>query len=91
MGGGSGIHFEKVLDRLGFAKEIKAKSILNARTASLDILVGSQGSDFVIHDDIMGSLIRRTVSNAEDVDIIIDLEQQKLLTIDHAKKTGTYV
>lgn len=67
------------------------KPILNARTASLDILVGSQGSDFVIHDDIMGSLIRRTVSNAEDVDIIIDLEQQKLLTIDHAKKTGTYV
>src|SRR5262249_38637673 len=30
VGGGSGIHFEKVLDRLGIAKEIKAKSILNA-------------------------------------------------------------
>ena len=34
VGGTSGIHFEKVLDRLGIAKEIKAKSILNARAAT---------------------------------------------------------
>lgn len=34
FGGASGIHFEKVLDRLGIAKEIKAKSILNARAAT---------------------------------------------------------
>jgi molybdate transport system substrate-binding protein len=34
IGGASGIHFEKVLDRLGIAKEIKAKSILNARAAT---------------------------------------------------------
>ena len=67
------------------------KPILSARTASLDIRIGSQDSGFVIHDDIMGSLIRRTVSNAEDTDIIIDLEQQKLLAIDHTKKTATYV
>jgi molybdate transport system substrate-binding protein len=33
-GGASGIHFEKVLDRLGIAKEIKAKSILNAQPAT---------------------------------------------------------
>ena len=33
-GGASGIHFEKVLDRLGIAKEIKAKSILNAQAAT---------------------------------------------------------
>ena len=67
------------------------KPILNARTASLDIRIGFQDSGFVIHDDIMGSLIRRTVSNAEDVDIIIDLEQQKLLTIEHTQKTAIYV
>jgi hypothetical protein len=67
------------------------KPILDAQTASLDIHIGSQDSEFVIHDDIMGSLIRRTVSNAEGVDIIIDLEQQKLLTIEHAKRTATYV
>jgi molybdate transport system substrate-binding protein len=33
-GGASGIQFEKVLDRLGIAKEIKAKSILNAQGAT---------------------------------------------------------
>jgi hypothetical protein len=67
------------------------KSILNARTASLDIRVGSQGG-IVIHDDIKGSRIRRSVSNMEKaVDIVIDLEQQKLLTIDHDKKMATYV
>lgn len=65
--------------------------ILNAKTASLDILIGSQ-SGIVIHDDIKGSRIRRSVSNMEKAaDIIIDLEQQKLLTIDHDKKMATYV
>ena len=34
VGGASGIHFEKILDRLGIAKEIKAKSILNAKAAT---------------------------------------------------------
>src|SRR5262245_29838975 len=34
VGVASGIHFEKVLDRLGIAREIKAKSILNARAAT---------------------------------------------------------
>jgi molybdate transport system substrate-binding protein len=35
VGGSSGIHFEKVIDRLGIAREIKAKAILNARAATL--------------------------------------------------------
>ncbi len=34
IGGASGIHFEKVLDRLGIAKEIKAKSIRNPLAAT---------------------------------------------------------
>jgi molybdate transport system substrate-binding protein len=34
IGGASGIHFEKVIDRLGITKEIKAKSVLNARAAT---------------------------------------------------------
>jgi molybdate transport system substrate-binding protein len=34
VGGASGIHFEKVIDRLGIAKEIKAKLILNAQAAT---------------------------------------------------------
>lgn len=35
VGGTSGIHFAKVLDRLGIAQEIKVKSILNARAATM--------------------------------------------------------
>jgi molybdate transport system substrate-binding protein len=34
VGGAGGIHFQKVLDRLGIAKEVRAKSILNARAAT---------------------------------------------------------
>jgi molybdate transport system substrate-binding protein len=34
IGGASGIHFEKVLDRLGIAKEIRAKSIRNPQAAT---------------------------------------------------------
>jgi len=65
--------------------------ILNARTASLDIIIGSQGNQPVIHDDVMGSRIKRTFPNMHTPDIIIDLEQQRLLTIDHTKKTAAYV
>ena len=67
------------------------KPILNARTASLDIIIGSPDSGIVIHDDVMGSRIRRTVSNLENANILIDLEQRKLITIDHAQKTVVYV
>ncbi|MHC5076256.1 MAG: hypothetical protein ACYTFM_07495 [Planctomycetota bacterium] len=65
--------------------------ILNARTASLDIVLGPDENQQVIHDDILGSRIRRTVSNVKHSDIIIDLEQQKLLTLDHADKTAVYI
>ena len=67
------------------------KPILNARTATLDILIGSQEHQMVIHDEVMGSRIRRTVLGVKHSDIIIDLEQQKLLTLDHAQKTAAYI
>ena len=65
--------------------------ILQARTASLDILLGSKENQHVIHDEVMGSRIRRTVSNVKHSGIVIDLEQQKLLMLDHAKKTAVYI
>jgi len=65
--------------------------LLNARTAVLDIVVGSGGSQMVIHDEMMGSRIRRTVSNVVGTDIIIDLEQQKMLTLDHDGKAATSI
>jgi len=65
--------------------------LLNARTAVLDIIVGSGGNQGVIHDEIVGSRIRRTVSNVAGTDIIIDLDEQKMLTIDHDGKAATSI
>ncbi|MBN2210901.1 MAG: hypothetical protein JW709_05845 [Sedimentisphaerales bacterium] len=65
--------------------------ILHARTVTMDILVGSEGRQSVIHDEVMGSRIRRTVSNLPDVDIIIDLKEMKVLSLVHAEKTAAYV
>jgi len=65
--------------------------ILNARTATLDILIGSKEHQTVIHDEVVGSRIRRTVLGVKHSDIIIDLEQQKLLMLDHAQKTAAYI
>ena len=63
--------------------------LLNARTAILDnIIIGPDGSQTVIHDEMMGSRIRRTVSNIVDTDIIIDLEQKTMLMLDHGDKTA---
>jgi hypothetical protein len=67
------------------------KPILNARTAILDIIVGSGENRPVIHDEVMGSRIRRTTANVESTDIIIDLEQQKILALDHTKKTAVFI
>jgi len=67
------------------------KPLLNARTVILDIIVGANGNDTVIHDEVMGSRIRRTVSNIVGPDIIIDLDQQKVLTLDHAEKTAVTI
>jgi len=67
------------------------KPILNARTVIMDILIGPEGRQAVIHDEVMGSRIRRTVSNVQGTDIIIDLEQMKMLALTHAGKTAAYV
>jgi len=65
--------------------------ILDARTVIMDILIGPEGRQAVIHDEVMGSRIRRTVSNVQGVDIIIDLEQMKMLGLTHAEKSAVYV
>lgn len=60
--------------------------LLNARTASLDIIIGSQ----TIHDQVMGSRIHRTITGIGNA-IIIDLEQKKMLTLDNKSKTAVYI
>lgn len=66
--------------------------ILNARTAMFDVIVGEeQAGGPVIHDMVMGSRIRRTLSMAQDVVSIIDLETGKILTLDSKKKEAAYI
>ena len=68
------------------------KPILNAQTAVLDIIVGDEESGGpVIHDQIKGPRIRRTMSNVEDVVSIIDLETSRILSLTVSKKEAAYV
>ncbi len=67
-----------------FAKVISP--LLNARTASLDTIIGSQ----VIHDEVMGQRIHRTVSGIDN-SMIIDLGQKKMLMLNNAGKTALII
>ncbi|MBN2182250.1 MAG: hypothetical protein JW715_10075 [Sedimentisphaerales bacterium] len=67
------------------------RPLLYAKTASLDIIVGSETNGTVIHDDVMGSRIRRTVTGINGTDIIIDLEQMQLLSLDRNSKGAVYI
>jgi len=87
-----GLHyFGGSIDGASVAWADVVKPILNARTVIMDIIVGSGENQTVIHDEVIGSRIRRTVSNMSHADLIIDLEQKKLLALDHTEKTAVYI
>jgi hypothetical protein len=66
--------------------------ILNAKTAVLDVIVGNEeGNVPVIHDMVMGSRIRRTMSNMPEVVSIIDLEKGKILALTTPAKEAVYI
>jgi len=66
--------------------------ILNANTAILDIVIGAEDVDTpVIHDMVMGSRIRRTLSNVEGNVSIIDLDSGRILNLTEAKKVAVYM
>jgi hypothetical protein len=80
LGSGTSVAFADVI-----------QPILDARTVIMDIFIGPEGRQAVIHDEVMGSRIRRTVSNVQGTDVIIDLEQMKMLVLAHAGKMAAYV
>lgn len=66
--------------------------ILSAQTAVFDIIIGDEDANSpVIHDMVMGSRIRRTMSNAQDVVSIIDLETSKILVLTASAKQAVYI
>jgi hypothetical protein len=54
--------------------------ILNARTVVLDYVIGEGPDALEMHDIVIGSRIRRTMSNM-DMTMILDLEDARMLTL----------
>ncbi|MBN2271370.1 MAG: zf-HC2 domain-containing protein [Sedimentisphaerales bacterium] len=67
------------------------KPILNARTIVFDVVFGNDEASPVMHEEVAGSLIRRTVSNIPNMVMILDLDNRKMLALDTAAKTAGYV
>lgn len=73
-----------------FAKAIQP--ILSANTAILDIVIGEEKEGApVIRDMILGSRIRRTLSNVPANVSIIDIEAGRILSLDESKKEAAYI
>ena len=65
--------------------------ILSARTLILDIVVGDEESSPVMHDTIVGSRIRRTISNIPGTVMVIDPDSGKMLALDENGKSASYI
>lgn len=75
---------------LTFAQVIQP--ILNANTAIFDIIIGAEDANApIIHDMVMGSRIRRTVSVAPDSVTILDLKESRILVLSEQKKEAQYM
>ena len=67
------------------------KPILNARTIVFDLVLGNDETSPVMHEEVQGSLIRRTISNMPALVTILDLDNNKMLGLDTHGKTAGYV
>ena len=68
------------------------KPILNARTVVYDFILGDEENDPVImHEMVVGSRIRRTISNLPGMTQITDLETGKMLALNDVDRTAAYV
>ncbi len=64
--------------------------ILNSRTIIFDMLSGTDESSMVIHEIVVGSRIRRTISNMPEMTMIIDIDNAQLLSLENVSKTAFY-
>jgi hypothetical protein len=65
--------------------------IMNARTIICDMIVGDDENDPSMHLIIVGSRIRRTMSNMPDMTHVIDTDSSKVLVLFEQGKTASYV
>ncbi len=66
------------------------KPILNARTMIFDMIIGADETGMVAHEIVVGSRIRRTMSNIPNMTMVIDLDSEKMLVLNSAEKTAIY-
>jgi len=64
--------------------------ILNARTVVFDLIIGGEDSGMVSHEIVIGSRIRRTMSNMPNMTLIIDMDNARMLALDTVGKTAIY-
>ena len=67
------------------------KPLFHARTAVLDVVIGSGRKRSTIHDEVMGSRIRRTLSGSPSAHMVLDLKGKRLLTLDSKGKTAVFI
>jgi hypothetical protein len=64
--------------------------ILNAKTVIFDLILGDEDTGIVSHEIVVGSRLRRTMSNMLTITMIIDTDNEKLLALDTDAKTAAY-
>ena len=67
------------------------KPILSARTLIVDIVVGNEEASSVMSDTIVGSRIRRSISNIPGTVMVIDPDSGKMLALDETGKSASYI
>ena len=65
--------------------------ILNARTIICDMIIGDDENNPSMHLIIVGSRMRRTMSNQPDMTHVIDVDSSKVLVLFEQGKTASYV
>ena len=65
--------------------------ILNAKTVILDLIIGSDESGPTMHEVVVGSRIRREMSNIPNMIQILDLDGGKILALNEEEKSAAYV
>jgi outer membrane lipoprotein-sorting protein len=65
--------------------------ILNARTIICDMIIGDDENNPTMHEIIVGSRIRRTMSNIPNMTMVIDLDKANMLLLDSEEKSAAYI
>jgi hypothetical protein len=69
-----------------------ADPIINVKSVVMDLIIGPEGKQTRIHDEVWGSIIYRTtpdIPGTENIENIIDLANKEILSLDHEKKKAT--